>query len=196
METLDKNYWEERHQNNDTPWHIGLVSTPIKEYIDQIKNKKISVLIPGAGHPHEAAYLTEHGFEDITICDISPTAIQNIQTELHEYPQIKYLCTDFFNIEGNYDLILEQTFFCAINPSLREKYVDKMYSLLNLNGTLTGVLFASYFDKSGPPFGGSENEYKSLFSTKLHIHLIKMCYNSVGPRSGNELFFICKKIVI
>ena len=38
METLDKNYWEERHQNNDTPWHIGLVSTPIKEYIDQIKN--------------------------------------------------------------------------------------------------------------------------------------------------------------
>ena len=41
METLDKNYWEERHQNNDTPWHIGLVSTPIKEYIDQIKNKKI-----------------------------------------------------------------------------------------------------------------------------------------------------------
>ena len=149
-----------RHQNNDTPWHIGLVSTPIKEYIDQIKNKKISVLIPGAGHPHEAAYLAEHGFEDITICDISPTAIQNIQTELHEYPQIKYLCTDFFNIEGNYDLILEQSFFCAINPSLRE------------------------------------NEYKSLFSTKLHIHLIKMCYNSVGPRSGNELFFICKKVVI
>lgn len=195
MKSLDKNYWEERHQNNDTPWHVGSVSTPIRDYIDQIKNKNISVLIPGAGHPYEAAYLAENGFDDITICDISPTAVKNIKSELSQYDNIKYICDDFFNIDLQYDLILEQTFFCALAPSLREKYVDKMCSLLKKNGTLAGVLFASYFNHDGPPFGGTETEYKSLFSKKLHMHHIQMCYNSIVPRQGNELFFICKKSI-
>lgn len=194
MHTLNKDYWEKRHQVQDTPWHIGEVSMPIKTYIDQIENKNISILIPGAGHPHEAAYLAENGFNDITICDISPTAIEHIKNNLSRFTGIKYVCDDFFSIDGQFDLILEQTFFCALDPSLRNRYVDKMYSLLKINGTLGGVLFASEFDKIGPPFGGSETEYNTLFSRKLHMHHIQMCYNSIAARSGNELFFICKKI--
>jgi hypothetical protein len=190
---LDQTYWNDRHNNNDTPWEIGTVSPAIKAYIDQWKDKKSRVLIPGAGHHHEAAYLLQCGFEDITICDISPIAISNMKTHLPVSSHITYNVGDFFDLDRSYDLILEQTFFCALDPTLRNHYVDKMTALLTKNGTLAGLLFATHFDKDGPPFGGTIEEYKALFDKKLHILSIDMCYNSIAPRSSNELFFICKK---
>ena len=39
--SLDSNAWNQRYISNNTGWDIGYVSTPIKEYIDQISNKKI-----------------------------------------------------------------------------------------------------------------------------------------------------------
>jgi len=194
MNILDEQYWNVRHQNEDTPWKLDVASPALTHYIDQIGDRTKSILIPGAGHYHEAAYLLEKGFTDITICDISPYAINKIKSELPESSAIKYYVGDFFNIKGSFDLILEQTFFCALNPDLRIRYVDKMVELLSQNGTLAGLLFASHFQKAGPPFGGDIEEYKTLFGKKLYILSIDMCYNSIVPRQGNELFFICKKI--
>ena len=44
------NYWEERYQKQDTGWDIGTISTPLKEYIDQLTDKKCRILLPGAGN--------------------------------------------------------------------------------------------------------------------------------------------------
>jgi hypothetical protein len=44
------NYWEERYLKNEIGWDIGAVSTPLKEYIDQLTNKACRILIPGAGN--------------------------------------------------------------------------------------------------------------------------------------------------
>jgi methyl halide transferase len=107
--------------------------------------------------------------------------------------KINYQNVDFFALEGTYDLILEQTFFCAIDPLMRKMYVDKMFHLLNPGGTLAGVLFGMEFPHEGPPFGGNILDYKTLLNDKLHIRTIEICYNSIPQRSGNELFFICKK---
>jgi SAM-dependent methyltransferase len=194
MNLLNAEYWDKRHLEGDTPWNIKMPSPPISAYIDQINDKKISILIPGAGHAHDAAYLIERGFKDITVCDISEVAIQKMKSQMNIGSKINYQNVDFFALEGTFDLILEQTFFCAIDPSLRKKYVDKMYTLLKPEGTLAGILFGVEFPYKGPPFGGSISEYKSLFNAKLHIQTIEICYNSIPQRSGNELFFICKKL--
>ncbi|NQX84365.1 MAG: hypothetical protein HRT67_00310 [Flavobacteriaceae bacterium] len=37
---------------------------------------------------------------------------------------------DFFVIEDTFDLVLEQTFFCAIPPNMRTSYVDKISQLI------------------------------------------------------------------
>ena len=57
---LGKEYWEEKYAKNSTGWNIGYISTPIKEYIDQLQNKSIKILIPGAGNSYEAEYLWEN----------------------------------------------------------------------------------------------------------------------------------------
>jgi len=71
--------------------------------------------------------------------------------------RIQVLLGDFFNHKGEYDLIIEQTFFCALPPTMRQKYVWKMHELLAKDGILAGLLFNRKFEVS-PPFGGSQEE--------------------------------------
>lgn len=190
--SLNENYWNERYLNQQTGWDIGFASTPLVAYIEQIQNKDIQVLIPGCGNAYEAIFLAEKGFQNITVLDIASKLIENLQEKCKNYPQIRVLHQDFFQHQGSYDLILEQTFFCAISPTLRANYAQKMYELLKENGKLVGVLFDRDFDNS-PPFGGSAEEYKNYFSPYFNEKTFEHCYNSIAPRAGSELFMILQK---
>ena len=57
--TLDDQYWSERYSQNKTGWDIGYPSTPLKEYIDQVTDLDLNILIPGCGNAYEAEYLLE-----------------------------------------------------------------------------------------------------------------------------------------
>ncbi|MEO6671253.1 MAG: methyltransferase domain-containing protein [Ferruginibacter sp.] len=188
---FDGKYWDERYIDHTTAWDIGKISPPLKEYIDQLKNKSIRVLIPGCGNAYEAEYLLEDGFTNITLVDISPTLVKSIQQKLKAYDgkQLRIICADFFDLNQEFDLIFEQTFFCALDPSLRISYVNKMHDLLKPTGKLIGVLFNRSFD-GGPPFSGSKEEYEKLFSEKFEIKKMETCYNSIPQRQGTELFVI------
>jgi methyl halide transferase len=187
---LDADFWNERYLKGDTPWNIEQASPPLTNYLDQLENKSIKILIPGAGHAHEANYLLEKGFFDITICDISENAMEKLKTKI-PMDSVTLITGDFFELKGKYDLILEQTFFCALNPSLRKNYINKTYDLLNDGGKIVGVLFDRIFEQEGPPFGGTKEEYEHLFSKKYYIQKLEKCYNSIVPRLGHEVFFIC-----
>lgn len=194
MKVMDKSYWNGRYENNDTGWDIGFISPPLKEYINQLPNKQIAILIPGCGNAYEAEYLLQQGFTNITVIDIAPVAIEALRLKLNAFEgnQLRIIEGDFFNLDESFDLIIEQTFFCALQPALRNIYADKMYSLLNKGGKLAGLLFNRPFD-AGPPFGGNKEEYLLLFGSKFITQLMEACYNSIAPRAGSELFFILKK---
>jgi methyl halide transferase len=187
-EFLSKDYWNNRYETAETGWDLKTISPPLKAYIDQLTDKNLRILIPGCGSGYEADYLLKQGFQDVTVIDFAPLAVEKMQSYMSEYQNINIICTDFFTHTGKYDLILEQTFFCALNPDLRTKYVQKMSELLNKNGKLVGLLFGVQFPNN-PPFGGSREEYLDLFSNTFKINLLEPCYNSVKPREGNELFF-------
>ncbi len=187
-EFLSKDYWNNRYETAETSWDLKTISPPLKAYIDQLTDKNLRILIPGCGSGYEAEYLLKQGFQDVTVIDIAPLAVEKMNSYLSDYQNIKIICADFFTHTGEYDLILEQTFFCALNPDLRTKYIQKMSELLTQNGKLVGLLFGVQFPNN-PPFGGSREEYLGLFSNDFNINLLEPCYNSVKPREGNELFF-------
>lgn len=189
-EQLDKNYWDSRYQTEQTGWDLGAASGPIRHYIDQLSNKDLRILIPGCGNAYEAEYLSEQGFSNITLIDISPSLVQQLRNKFEGRQEINVIEGDFFEHQGEYDLILEQTFMCALDPKMREDYVKKMHSLLSQNGKLAGLLFGVHFEKAGPPFGGSIEEYETLFGQHFKIKTMEKAYNSVKPREGNELFII------
>lgn len=186
MEQLNDEFWSTRYEQHQTGWDLHKASPPLKEYINQLTNKEISILIPGCGNAYEADYLLKKGFTNITLVDISHVLTEHLQEHFKGHP-IKIVHGDFFDHEGTYDLILEQTFFCAIDPELRQLYVLKMKNLLANDGVLAGVLFNRDFE-GGPPFGGSLREYIQLFSPHFHIKTLETCYNSIAPRQNTELF--------
>ncbi|MDX5321243.1 MAG: TPMT family class I SAM-dependent methyltransferase [Bacteroidota bacterium] len=185
---LDASYWDERYRQHQTGWDLGEASPALTAYFDLLSDKDIRILIPGCGNAYEADYLLSKGFSSITVLDISPVLADSLRDRWMGRKEIRVVCDDFFNHEETYDLIVEQTFFCALHPSHREAYAKKMSELLRPNGKLIGVLFSREFMHDGPPFGGSATEYKELFSQVFHEVNIEPCLNSIAPRMGTEVF--------
>ena len=185
---LNKNFWDLRYQNNEIGWDIGYISTPLKKYIDQLTDKNIKILIPGGGNSYEAEYLHNLGFKNVFVVDISPTALTNLKNRVPDFPKNHLINIDFFKLNNSFDLILEQTFFCALTPKLRDSYVLKMNQLLRPNGKLVGLLFKIPLNKDRPPFGGTKKEYLSYFKNYFKIEIMELSYNSISERTNIELF--------
>jgi methyl halide transferase len=189
----ENNYWDNRYLKGEDQWDIGYVSTPLKEYIDQLDDKNISILIPGCGNAYEAEYLLKKGFNNVTLIDISYVAAEKVKEKFSGYgDKLKVIHGDFFNLHQKFQLILEQTFFCAIDPSLRKKYAEKMYDLLRQDGKLAGLFFDRDFE-GGPPFSGNKEEYMNLFAPLFDIVIMERAYNSIERRQGTELFVVLRK---
>ena len=190
---FDQAFWSRKYQAGETGWDMGEVSPPIQSYIDQLKDRDLSILIPGAGNAYEAAYLFEQGFTNITVLDLAEEPLNNLKKRVPDFPEKHLIQQDFFMHQGAYDLILEQTFFCALDPSLRMNYINKMKSLLKPAGKLVGLLFDFRLTKEGPPFGGDADAYSLAFQKQFHLKTLAPCYNSIKPRAGKELFIIFEK---
>lgn len=184
---LSEAYWNDRYLTDNIGWDLGTVSPPLRSYFDQLKDKTIRILIPGAGNAYEAAYLWQIGCKNVHIVDLAEEPLKQFAAKYPDFPESQLHQSDFFEHLGEYDLIIEQTFFCALNPQLRNDYAKKMSTLLKNDGQLVGLMFNREFE-SGPPFGGSMDEYQSLFSAYFNSIQIEESYNSIEPRQGSELF--------
>ncbi len=190
---LDASYWQSRYENNQSGWDLGAASKPIVEYVNQLTDKNLSILIPGCGNAHEAEYLFKKGFKNVKVIDLAAAPLENLKKRVPDFLESQLIQGDFFELNQQFDLIIEQTLFCAIDPVLRAEYVQKASELLKPNGKFVGLLFNREFE-SGPPFGGNKDEYLTYFSPCFQNTEMEICHNSVAPRSGTELFFIAKGI--
>ncbi|MFY7788516.1 MAG: SAM-dependent methyltransferase [Thermoflexibacteraceae bacterium] len=190
---LTPEYWQSRYETQDTSWDVGIITPPLQTYIDQLTDKSFKILIAGAGNAHEAEYLWKNGFRNVFIADIAPAPLQNFQQRCPDFPKEQLLHTDFFAIQQQFDRLIEQTFFCAINPELRAKYAQKSHELLVPNGKLVGLLFNHDFGKPTPPFGGNPAEYEQYFNPYFDFLHWATCYNSIQPRKDREWFMVLQK---
>lgn len=188
-----KEYWNTRWINNQTGWDIKYASPALIEIIKKYP-KDAGILIPGCGNAYEAEYLIQNNYNNITLIDISEELCNHLISKFSNYQnKPRIICADFFEHKGKYDLILEQTFFCAISPELRQNWCMQMNSLLKTNGKVEGVLFNTTFDKEGPPYGGSQFEYEQLFSKHFSKVQFRDCLLSIPQRKGTEIEFILEK---
>ena len=185
MENLNADFWNNRYENHQIGWDLGGVSPALKFWMDQFPDKSASILIPGAGNAYEVDYLVALGFTNITVIDIAPKLVAALKQRFASVNEVTIILGDFFELEGKFDVVLEQTFFCAIDPELRSQYVDKMKDLLTDKGQLLGVLFNRSFI-GGPPFGGSTEEYEVLFRDKFEAKFLP-CDVSHPARKGSEV---------
>lgn len=193
MTRLDREYWEGRYHAQETGWDLGAPSTPLKEYLDQLTDKDLRILIPGGGRAYEAEYAHWLGFRNVFVIDLTDAPFKDLLERCPDFPKEHLIPGDFFAHEGHYDRILEQTFFCALDPSLRSRYVERMHHLLQPGGKLVGVLFNDALNTDGPPFGGFRADYLPLFRVHFPDVSMEPCHNSIPPRAGRELWLSAPK---
>ncbi|UOQ71987.1 methyltransferase domain-containing protein [Hymenobacter cellulosilyticus] len=193
---LDAAYWNGRYTAGQTGWDTGAITPPLRDYFQQLSLPRTArILIPGAGRGYEAEYLHTAGFENVFVADIAPEALRDLHQRVPGFPSGHLLEQDFFALPTapTYDLIVEQTFFCALDPSLRPSYARQCAALLRPGGTLMGLLFDTEFAQAGPPFGGSKAEYEVYFAPYFDLVHFAPAYNSIKPRQGKELFICLKR---
>jgi len=194
MENVNQaQFWQQRYEEDSIGWDMGQVSPPLKAYIDQLPEsaKEQAILVPGAGNAYEVGYLHEQGFTNVTLVDFASAPIEAFAERYPNFPAEHLVGADFFALspaQYQFDWVLEQTFFCAINPAHRDEYVAQMAALLKPNGKLVGLLFDKDFGREEPPFGGTKAEYQQRFAPYFDIETMETSYNSHPARQGSELF--------
>ncbi|MES2892068.1 MAG: methyltransferase domain-containing protein [Bacteroidota bacterium] len=194
MIKLDQDWWSNQYETGSTQWDAGTITAPLKAYFEQVTDKDIAILVPGCGNSHEAAFLLQQGFTNVTVLDISQVLCDRLAQKFtaDTGKGVQIVCADFFQHTGQYDLIIEQTFFCALDPGLRTSYRDQVWRLLKPNGKLVGLLFDAELP-DGPPFGGDKKLYTELFKDRFQVETMEPCYNSIEKRKGRELFIKLRK---
>ena len=155
------------------------------------------MLVPGCGRGHEVIFLSENGFE-VTGIDFSEGAVTYLGNALKERNlKGRVLHQDFFSLDhshgGVYDLVLEQTFFCAISPWQRRDYVLNVSRILKPGGMLVGLFY--HTDKQGgPPYNTTRENIETHFSENFEIQELDKTSLSSEQRKDKEWLGILKKI--
>lgn len=195
---FDAAYWQARHTTpGRAQWDAGRVTPPLQAYFDQLDlAPQPRILIPGAGHAHEAEYLHRRGFQHVVVADFAPAPLAELAARVPDFPAANLWQADFFalNLVEKFDLLIEQTFFCALAPAQRPAYAQQCARLLRPGGKLVGLLFETDFaGATEPPFGGTRAEYQAYFAPYFDFIHFDTAHNSLPARRGRELFICLQK---
>lgn len=201
MANLSASDWEKRYATEDTPWDLKGPTPEFMRLAEEsfFPRKGGRALVPGGGRGHDAIFLAQKGFE-VNLVDFAPSALEAALAEAsREKVVVNAFRQDFFELsqsgyhQNSYDLFLEYTFFCAIDPSLRADYARAAASLLRPGGILLGLFFPLLTDKAGPPFQVSQEEIEKLFSPHFELRF-EDPRESIKPRAGREIVGIFRKV--
>ena len=191
-------FWEDLYLSDDATWDLEGV-TPIFESISkEINPGKICIL--GCGKGYDAVMFAKKKFE-VTAVDFAPSAVKYVKKLAKDSKvEIHVLKKNIFNLSNDYynqfNYVIEQTCFCAINPNMRNNYEQLVSNLLVKGGLLIGLWFPLDKDISdgGPPWATSINEVKSLFSTRWEIEREEFSSLSIKPRKDREKLIVFRKV--
>lgn len=185
-------FWDEKYKLSETGWDTKNANPVFAELLGNSSFlKPCKILIVGSGKGYDAVLAAQKGYS-VTALDFSSLAIEYAEKLAEERRvNIKFLKEDIFALSDNYksgfDVVYEYTTYCAINPSRREEFAQKISSLVKKGGRLITVLFPVDNREGGPPFRIDLQEFYENFSKYLKLEYSSCKINSIKPRKGKEV---------
>ncbi|KAI2630079.1 S-adenosyl-L-methionine-dependent methyltransferase [Xylaria nigripes] len=183
------NRWDKCWQDEFTPWDRGGPSMALYDLLKANPdgalplpgpNARKKALVPGCGRGHDVLLLSSFGY-NVYGLDASDKALvaaqENAAKALDEgrfavegggnRGTVTWIKQDFFaenwrkDVEPQFDLIYDYTFFCALPPPMRSAWASKMKSLLAPAGRLVCLEFPAEKTASepGPPWAAPPSDY-------------------------------------
>jgi len=158
--------WEQCWKEGITPWDAHGVTPVIAQLLKAKQLRDGKALVPGCGSGYDVVAMGSPTRSVIGL-DISPTALQQAQLLAKDAAAsqfVQFKNADFFEYSPSFkfDLVFDYTFFCALDPSLRPWWAEKMADLLALDGELITLMFPLDDHEGGPPFSVSMEAYEQV----------------------------------
>ena len=173
--------WDEAYRRSETPWEKGKPHPALADFLAENGPLGGEICVPGCGSGHDVRALSTPQNHVLGI-DLAKRAIAKAKSR----PRIaneEYLLADLFALpakfDHQFDWVFEHTCFCAIDPGLRQDYVDTVVRLLKPGGRLLSIFFINPdHDEEGPPY---------RVSTGSHKRILAIGFRSKGNGSRREL---------
>ncbi|MEQ1879250.1 MAG: methyltransferase domain-containing protein, partial [Bdellovibrionia bacterium] len=193
----DEKFWSSVYTDQPNPgWDLQGHSIVLRDILAQLKLPKSRILVLGAGKGHDAAFLAEQGHL-VTAVDVSPNAEASFREKYGAHRNVTYLVQDLFELPEKmhhaYDVVFEQTCYCAIDPLRRAELVGVWRKVLADRGHLLGIFFMQEPKPEGPPFGSTEWELFQRMKKGWDFMYWTRWKNSIPDRLGRELVVYAQK---
>ncbi|KMZ69524.1 Thiopurine S-methyltransferase [Zostera marina] len=183
--------WETCWKYGKQKWDLGKETPAVLDLLRKDALPKGRIFVPGCGTGYDVVAMA--GPDRYVVgMDISETCVRKSQELFSGSPNVNYftfLQGDFFkwNPEDKFDLIFDYTFFCAIDPSMRKAWGQKMRDILNPDGELIALMFPLDNFPGGPPFALSVSDYEDvLIPLGFNALCIEDNAMAIPPRMGRE----------
>lgn len=165
-------------QNGIAPGQYFDTITPsplLIKYIEEGKIPKGKALVPGCGRGYDVTALASAD-RLVTGLEISSTAMTAAQTRLTKLveeegylyaAQTSFSLQNFFDLnpekdDEKFDFVYDYTFLCALDPSLRYSWAQKMQEIIKPGGEVLTLIFPIVEKVGGPPFAVDLQLVKNL----------------------------------
>jgi len=189
-------FWEEIYQAGRAGWDLGGPTPTLHRLLESGEIKPGRVIVLGAGRGHDARDWARHGFQ-VTAVDFAADAVAAMRDLADPAAPTEIVQADIFalppKLNHKFDVVLEYTCFCAINPARRDEYASVVARLIKPGGTYAALLFPLDQHVGGPPFAVSIDEALTLFrKRKFRLKRREIPADSVWQRHGLEELLIFK----
>ncbi len=187
-------YWEEIYKAGRAGWDLGKPTATFQRLLASGEMAPGRLLVVGAGRGHDAREFARHGF-DVTAVDFAADAVQAMAQLADDQAPVKVVQADIFGLpetfDHQFDMLLEYTCFCAIDPARRGEYADVAARVLKPGGTYAALFFPMDGPAGGPPFAVTEAEVLALFGARgFTLVRSERPADSVAQRRGMEELMI------
>lgn len=143
-------HWEDVYRSKSTTsvsWYRPHLEMSFQLIQHGAQSKRTSILDIGGGAATLVDDLVRYGFEDVSVLDIAPTALEVSRKRLKSVAkQVTWIAADFLNAkleERRYDICHDRAVFHFLSrPEERAKYVSQVMRILRPAGLLILAAFA------------------------------------------------------
>jgi hypothetical protein len=166
--------WERAWQEGRTRWDAGESPPALHELLAMDGLPRGRAFVPGAGSGYDVFTLAEAGYPTVGL-DVAPTAAKrfaSLRAERDLPPEAAQLrVDDFFAFDSPpFELWWDYTFLCALQPSERERWADRVDALVAPAGEVATLIFPSVdrplTEDGGPPFPLTPEHVRGLLEPR------------------------------
>ena len=172
----DRDFWQRRFEQRQTPWDRAAPSPQIAAWVsDGTLRRGLRIAVPGCGSGHDVLALARAGC-DVTAIDYASAAIELTQAQLTQHGErARLVQADVLDWqpESPLDAVYEQTCWCALHPDHWAAYATQLQTWLRPGGALLMMAMQCRRDSAaagrieGPPYHMDINAVRALLPESL-----------------------------